>query len=111
MRPNTIQTFAALDASVSHLSEIITTEFVIAVSVINVSTGTSTGTVNIRVSNDETNPVNWVVIPTTGTVPVTAASITLIPKLDLCYRWMQIQYVASNGSPGTITSNIQTYGY
>jgi hypothetical protein len=111
MRPNNNLNISAADASVNQTGVILPAAFVVALSAQVLVTGTSTGTVTIQVSNDETNPTHWTTIPTVGSVTTTGAGIFLIPKLDICYEWVRVSYTATNAASGTLTVNVHTYGF
>jgi hypothetical protein len=109
--------YSALDnanASVNQQSAIIDASQVYAISAQIVVTGTAAGTVNIQYSNDFVGnmavpqPVNFSVVPST-TLAVSGAGVYSIPRVELCYRWLKIVYVASSGT-GTITVNSNTLG-
>jgi hypothetical protein len=117
MRPNNFQALSA-SAAANTTGVVIDTQSVYTLSAIAVVTGTSTGTLNIEVSNDIANGVdsngnptvtNWVV-PTGMTVAVSGANTYLIaPTTALyCYRWARVQFVAGNGATGTIAVNVKT---
>ena len=119
MRPNTQTNINGADASVNQAGLTIRADQVVAISAQVVSTGSSTGTLNIQMSNDPDSacttdsngnlqPVNWSNIATIGTVTVAAASVANIPKFDVCAKWLRGSYVKNNGSAGTITVQIQT---
>jgi len=120
MRQNTVVAINAADASVNELGIVIDSAFIISASAIAVSTGSSTGTINIQGSNDlpaglavtslgHPIPVNWINI-TSLTATISAATIAIIPAFQVCYRWLRVSYVKNNGSAGTITVNMQTQG-
>lgn len=119
MRPNTVVVIPGLSASINQNSLAIPVDFVMAVSAIAVITGTSSGTLNVQASNDIApavdedglpTPENWVNIGTTGTVAIDGADGYLIPKLDLCYKWIRVQFLADNNEAGSIEVMIHTYG-
>lgn len=75
---------------------------------------TITGTVKVQVSNDEIlagQPVNWVDL-TSASVSVTGAGSFLIPKADVCYRWMRIVYTKTTSAVGALISvNVNGIGF
>jgi hypothetical protein len=81
---------------------------IIAGSVQVISTG-AVGTAKLQASNDKKNPSNWTDI-SGATVSVTGTGIFLIPKMDLCYRYIQLVYTNSSGT-GNITANFQGIGF
>lgn len=120
MRSNVSANINALDASKDEAGVAIPIQQIYAVSAQIVSTGSSTGTVTIQVSNDPVNictvdangkfvPVNWSNLATA--ITVTAASITQLAKTDVCNQWLRAIYTHNNGSAGTITVNINTQGF
>lgn len=113
MRPSTVLAIENEDASDNNIeSDPIKTEFVVMASLQAVSTGTSTGTVKIQVSNDPITavPTNWTDL-SGATVNVTAASKVIIPKYDSCYNWTKIVYTKNNGDTGTLSVNFKSIGY
>jgi len=107
MRPNTKQILSAVDASEDQESEVIPAAYVVQASVQIAKTGTATGDVNLMVSNDEKDPTNWSEV---ATVALADAGVYLIPKTDLCYKWLKVQFVADNEEDGTLTVNLNTIG-
>lgn len=119
MRPNNNQNIVSADASVNENGLTLPAQNILYVSAQCISTGTSTGTVNIQMSNDppenciasstgQLQPTNWTNIPTVGTVAITAASVTIIPVFQVCAQFIRAQYVKNNAEAGTITVNLQT---
>lgn len=82
--------------------------FLLAGSLQVISTG-AVGTAKLQASNDKKSPSNWVDIPS-ATVSVTGAGSFLIPKMDLCYRYIQVVYTNSSGT-GNITANFEGIGF
>lgn len=120
MRSNSGVNIIAADASKDGTGIVIDASNVQYLSALCVSTGSSTGTVNIQASNDIApavdasglpNPSHWVNIATVGTVTITAASTTLIPVFQVGYKWIRSSYVHNNGSAGTITVTLNTQGF
>jgi len=120
MKPNTNVNINAASAAVNQNGAVLPGQYVYSISAQAVVTGTSTGTLNIQASNDSgvvndssgnPNPTNWSNIATVGTVSISGAGVYLIPKFDVCYRWIRAQFVAGNAASGTISVNIQTIGF
>lgn len=119
MRSSDFLAMNAVSAAVDQVSNVIDAQMVVNMSAIAIVTGTSTGTLNIQVSNDQpssfdTNgrPVitNWTV-PTGITVSVTGAGTFVIVPFEFCYRWARVQFVHGNGAAGTITVNVKSNGF
>jgi hypothetical protein len=119
VRPNNSTNISGADASVNQSGKTLPAENILYISAQAISTGSSTGTVNIQMSNDPSDtlepdsngqlqPVNWSNIPTVGTVTITAASVTIIPAFQICAKWVRASYVKNNAEAGTITVNLQT---
>jgi hypothetical protein len=76
--------------------------------------GTSpSGSIQIQASNDVCTagnnpgtfvPTNWADI-TGATIPYTTNSTVMIPKLDICYRWVRVVNTFTSGT-GNISVNI-----
>lgn len=121
MRPNTVATIVALSAAVDQAGSAIPADFVVAVSAQAVVTGTSTGNLNIQVSNDIGPPVNattglpvptnWSTVATIGTIAIAGAGVYLIPKFDTSYKWIRASFVHTNAASGTISVNLHTFGF
>ena len=120
MRSNIVSNISALSAAVDQAGPAIQVQQVYSVSAQAISTGASTGTVQLQVSNDPINictvdangrfvPVNWSSLGSALTV--TAASTTILLKTDCCHQWLRAIYTHNNGSAGTITVNINTQGF
>ena len=103
----------AADASVNQNSVIVESQNLHLASCHVISTGTAVGTVKLQASNDEPMtglpPANFVDI-SGASVSVTAAGQFLIPKLDICYKYVRAVYTATSGT-GTITAKIHMIGY
>lgn len=79
-----------------------------------ITTGTSpTFTVKLQASNDnyppgtmasDFTPTNWTDIPNT-TVSVSATGSMLIPKTEICYRWVRAAVTFTSGT-GTVIVNL-----
>lgn len=119
MRQNNSVNINAASAAANANGSVIDANQVFALSAQAVVTGTSTGTLNIQASNDiapavDSNgnpaPTNWSNIATVGTVSISGAGVYLIPKFDVCYRWIRAQFVAGNNAAGTISVNINKLG-
>lgn len=119
MRPSKSVNIATVSAAADATGTVIDTSSVFAVSAQAVVTGTSTGTLNFRASNDiapsvDSNgnplPTNWSNVLTIGTIAIAGAGTYLIPKFDVCYGWMQCQFIHTNAAAGTITVNVKTLG-
>lgn len=116
MLPSNFQAMAALDASVDETSAAFPTDHVFGMSAIVTTTGTSTGTLKIQVSNDiglpgpsgTFVPANWV--DSTQTVTVSAAGTALIPYFNYSYEYCRFVWTHNNGAAGTITVNVKTIG-
>lgn len=102
MRPSLTKSLNG-DASGDLHGEILDAQFAIQMSAQAVVTGTSTGTLNIQVSNDLIKPENWSNIATVGTVAIAGSGVYLIPKFDIAYRWVRPDFVSTNGESGTIS--------
>jgi hypothetical protein len=90
--------------------------FMLNASLIATVTGTSpVATLALEVSNDKAldgdlgpfTPTNWSAI---ATVSVTANGVYMIPKTDVCYQWLRVNYIYGSGTATTITANIKTNG-
>lgn len=111
MRPTNDPILATVAASGTNVYTSATpqdTSQVVAGSVQVISTG-AVGTAKLQVSNDKKNPSNWTDL-SGATVSVSGAGAFLIPKVDLCYRYIQLVYTNSSGS-GNITANFQGIGF
>ena len=80
-------------------------------SVQSVSTGTGVGTIKIQVSNDsETGvPVNWSDL-SGATIAVTAASVLVLPKIEVSYQFIRLVYTKTSGT-GTLNARIKSIGF
>lgn len=111
MRPTNDTILATVSASGTTVYTSATpqdTAQILAGSVQVVSTG-AVGTAKLQASNDKKNPTNWTDI-SGATVSVTGAGTFLIPKMDLCYRFIQLVYTNSSGT-GSVTANFQGIGF
>lgn len=120
MRPGLSTNINAGDASADITGQTIDAAFVLYASAQAKVTGTSTGTLKLQFSNDPPTgllrdatgnliPVNWSDVPS-ATVAVAGAGLYVIPKTDICYRWIRSLFVHTNAASGTLTSNINTIG-
>lgn len=120
MRPNLNTNINAGDASTDITGQTIDVAFAFYVSAQAKVTGTSTGTFKLQFSNDPVTglsrdsagnliPVNWSDIPS-ATVSVAGAGLYVIPKTDICYRWIRSFFTHSNAAAGTLTANVNTIG-
>lgn len=82
-----------------------------------VVTGTSTGTISVKASNDfpvgETSdsvPIvtNFIEIET---LAIAGAGMYNITPKDMCYSYLRVDFTASNLAAGTITVMLKTNGY
>lgn len=75
------------------------------------ATGSAGGTLKLQASNDNfatgAAPTNFTDI-SGATVTVTGAGAFLIPKLDICYQWIQVVY--TNTGTGTISVVVKALG-
>lgn len=119
MRPNKVLAINGLSAAVDQVSGAIPTDFVVNASVQVVTTGTSTGTLKIQMSNDigppvgtlgQPAPTNWSDIASI-TVSVTAAGAVNIPKFDTCYGYIRAVWTHTNAASGTLSVTIKTNGF
>jgi hypothetical protein len=120
MRSNVSTNINAADASVNASGSIIDVNQVFMISAQCISTGSSTGSVQLQISNDlranlatDANgypiPVNWSSLGSPATV--TAGSVTYIAATQVCGQFVRALYTKNNGSAGTITVNINTQAY
>lgn len=78
-----------------------------------VCSATATGTIKFQASNDYGNsvsnsvPTNWSDI-SGASVTCAGGTVYLIPKFDICYKWIRIAYVG--GGTGTVTVSIKVHG-
>lgn len=82
------------------------------------SSDTLAGSLKFQASNDistannlavDQTPSVWVDIPNASATVVAGASV-IIPKIDLCYRWVRLVWTPSAGT-GTLTVNIDSLGF
>lgn len=116
MRPTNTTNMAGLNASTDQTGSVINSAQTIAVSVQALVTGTSTGTLNLQVSNDLApavdsygvpTPIHWTSI---ANVSISGAGVYLIPFTNCCYNYIRTQFTHSNGASGTITVNVNETG-
>lgn len=76
------------------------------------------GTLKIQASNDECGsgnqpssfvPTNWSDLSGVS-VTATAGGVLLIPKTDVCYRWIRAVYTSTGAGSTTITVNMMALG-
>ena len=103
----------AADASVSQNSIIVDVQNLHMMSVIVSMSGTAAGTVKVQASNDEplnnVPPNNFVDIAG-ATVAVSAGGQFIIPKFDICYKFVKVVYTFASGT-GTISARLHAIGY
>lgn len=95
------------DASGTLNSAIIDSNQLLSVSLQAEVVGTAAGTLIIQYSNDfapNDNPTNFSPIPS-ATVAIAGVGVYSIPKIDLCYRWLRVNYTATSGT-GSLTANL-----
>lgn len=120
MRSNVNVNINVLDASVNENGSVIPAQQLVYCSAQCISTGSSTGTVQLQVSNDPVAklsvdskgnpiPVNWSSLGTAATI--TAGSVVYVAEQQICAQFLRAVYTKNNGSAGTITVNINTQGY
>ena len=116
MRQVLAKPMSAVDASADAVSSAINAQSLFNCSIQTISTGASTGTLKVQVSNDivdpsipPTAPTHWSDL-SGATVTINAASVGLIPLQNLCYAWIRLVYTKNNGSAGTITANFKAFG-
>lgn len=121
MRPNSITTISAADASTDKSGGVIDATKLLYVSAQCISTGSSTGTVQLQFSNDQPKsapvdpvtglpvPTNWSNLGTAATI--TADSVTNVAPTQICANYLRAIYTHNNGSTGTITVNLNTQGF
>lgn len=120
MKPNCSINIASSSAAVDQLGSQIDAQFLIHASAQAVITGTSTGTLNLQGSNDpqgslavgstgQSVAVNWNNI-SGATVAIAGAGSYIIPKVDVCYRWIRLSYVHNNAAAGTVIATLNTHG-
>lgn len=105
--------FDAADGTTDQTSAAFDTSQTIMASLQAVSAGGAvTAVIKLQGSNDEPSdvaPATWSDIPS-GSVNITAAGTYLVPKTEICYRWIRVLYDVSAGG-GTITAKLFTLGY
>jgi hypothetical protein len=120
MRPNSVSTISAADASVNQAGPAVPAQNLLYVAAQCVSTGSATGSVQLQTSNDQPKslpvdangnaiPVNWSNFGTAAAI--TAASVIEIAVGQVCANYVRALYTKTNGSAGTITVNLNTQGF
>ena len=120
MRSNVSSNLSAADASVNQAGSAIPIQQVYAVSAQIVTTGTSTGSLQLQVSNDlasacttDSNgnlvPANWANLG--SAVTISAAGVLAVAKTDVCHQFLRAVYTKNNGASGLITVNLNTQGF
>lgn len=77
----------------------------------SISTNTATGTIQVQVSNDPPSEGSNAVVPTNwtnlsgATITVTAASILILPEIQISHNWLQVTFTHTGGS-GNLTVNL-----
>lgn len=115
MKYLSVQSIAATSITPTFNGPTIDASQLLAISVQAVLTGTSpNGSIKIQASNDVCNagnlpsgsftPTNWTDI-SGATVAYTTTGTVLIPKLELCYRWIRIVNTFVSGT-GTAAVNV-----
>ena len=119
MRINVTQNLSAADASQNETGVAIPINQVFSISAQVIVTGSSTGSLQLQVSNDPQQglqvdskgnfiPNNWSNLG--SAVTVTTAGVQLVPQTQVCYSWLRAVWTKNNGSAGTITVNIASQG-
>lgn len=109
------QNIAATSITPSFNGPAIDTSQILQISLQAIVTGSSpTGTIKIQASNDicttanlpaaSFTPTNWTDI-SGATVSYSAVGAVIIPKLDLCYRFIRIVNTFTSGT-GTVAVNV-----
>lgn len=120
MRSNTSKNISAADASVDATGSVIIANQVYMVSAQCIGTGSSTGSVQLQVSNDNMldipSDANGIPVPSHWSNLGTAATITAggtlyIAATQVCGQYIRAVYTHTNGLAGTITVNINTQAY
>lgn len=120
MRSNSSAYLSAMDASINEASLAIPIQQVFSISAQVIVTGSSTGSLQLQVSNDTADlcttdskgnlvPVNWSNLGTA--VIVTTAGVTLIGQTYVCNQFMRAVWTHNNGSAGTLTVQVNTQAY
>lgn len=116
MRQALIPVFIEVDASGTVTSGAIPALNLLYLSAQLVAASTAEGTLKIQFSNDVVNPTlniteptNWSDIPD-ASVAITAPGVFAIPKIDLCYEYIQLIWTPAASDPGTISVNLKVIG-
>jgi hypothetical protein len=104
------------DATKNQASRAITSGFLFQGSIQIISTGIVAGDLQLQVSNDKAldgdlgpfTPTTWANLG--SAVSFSNASVNLIPKTDLSYQWLRVNYIYGSGTAGTITANLKALG-
>lgn len=117
MRPLDDLNIDAQDASLDTDGDLIDASQLFAASGQAVLSGAAAGTFVLQASNDIPpssqavnsgfTPTNWINIPS-ATVNTTAAGSYLIPKTDICYRWIRSSFTYTGTGVQTITAIADT---
>lgn len=113
MRYITDLSLSSVDASLSHNGPAIDASQLLQASAIINCSSTASGTIKFQASNDFGNslagtvPANWVDIPS-ASVTLSAVTVAIIPKIDLCYQWIRIVY--TSGGTGSVTVRMKAHG-
>jgi hypothetical protein len=112
MRPVNTTLLNAVDANANQ-SAIVPNEFLMAISVQAVAAGGGppAGVLKLQASNDPPSfqaAQNWSDI-SGASVNITGVGVFLIPKTEVCYRWIKVVYTKSGGA-GTLTVNLEGWG-
>ena len=118
MRNETVIILSASDASSQSGMQVDTNQILCASFQAVFGDATAVGTVKIQASNDIYNSgytpgsfavTNWSDIPS-ASATITAGGIALIPKTDLCYRWIRAVYTSSSGGSSTVNITMNALG-
>lgn len=120
MRPNVAGNLNNADASIDEAGIAIPISQVGYISAQIITTGLSTGSLQLQVSNDPSNglaadangnliPTNWSNLG--SAVSMSAASVSLIGVTQVCFKWLRAVWTHTNGSDGTVTANINTQAF
>lgn len=88
----------------------ISAEYIFQMSAQITASGGGSGVLNIQASDDSGqgsgfSPSAW---STVATIPVTGDGVFIIPKTDICYEWIRVQYSCTVG--GHIVVNAKIMG-
>lgn len=120
MRPNSSPYLNSLDASVNETSIAFPIQQIFSISAQIITTGSSTGSLQLEVSNDIASdcttdpngnfiPVNWSNLGTA--ITISSAGVLSIGQTYVCNQFMRAVYTKNNGSAGTITVKVNTQAY